>query len=225
VSLRPPVTPQGVKALGDLVCIIDDDTSFRAAITRLLKLRGYDVADYGSADQFLRALWDGLEPACILLDMRMPGLSGPGLQAQLSQLGLSFPIIFVTGYGDVPTTVKAIKEGAEDVLTKPVSEQALTEGIRQALANFAAERAKREWLKGARSQLETLTPREREVFDYVVRGKMNKQTAHELGITERTIKAHRHRIFEKFGAKTVADLVSLAERLGVLTELKTPVQK
>ncbi|HEY6630509.1 MAG TPA: response regulator [Rhizobiaceae bacterium] len=214
-----------MKALGDLICIIDDDTSFRGAITRLLELRGYDVAAYGSANQFLRALCDGLEPACILLDMKMPGLSGPGLQAHLSQLGLSFPIIFVTGHGDVPTTVRAIKEGAEDVLTKPVAEQALTQGIRRALAHSRADQARREWLKEARAQLETLTPREREVFDYVVRGKMNKQTAHDLGITERTIKAHRHRIFEKFGAKTVADLVSLAERLGMLTELNAPLPK
>lgn len=169
----------------------------------------------------MQALREGVEPACLLLDMKMPGLSGPGLQAYLSQLGLSFPIIFVTGHGDVPTAVKAIKEGAEDVLTKPVSEQALTQGIKQALARFTAERAKREWLKGARSMLETLTPREREVFEYVVRGRMNKQTAHDLGITERTIKAHRQRIFEKFGARTVADLVSLAERLGILTEPET----
>jgi len=214
-----------VKALADPICIIDDDTSFRAAIKRLLELRGYEVEGFGSADQFLQALLDGLEPACILLDMKMPGLSGPGLQALLAQRGLSFPIIFVTGHGDVPTAVKAIKEGAEDVLTKPVSEQALTQGIKHAVANFKADRARREWLKEARSQLATLTPRELEVFAYVVRGKMNKQAAHDLGITERTIKAHRHRIFEKFGAKTVADLVSLAERLGVLTEFKTPAQK
>jgi len=223
--LQPLAEICGVKALSELICIIDDDTSFRTAIKRLLELRGHEVAGYGSADQFLQALWDGVEPSCILLDMKMPGLSGPGLQAQLSKLGLSFPIIFVTGHGDVPMAVKAIKEGAEDVLTKPISEQTLTQGIKQALANFAAERGRREWLKGARSQLQTLTPREREVFDYVVRGKMNKQAAHDLGITERTIKAHRHRIFEKFGAKTVADLVSLAERLGILTELKSPAQK
>jgi FixJ family two-component response regulator len=213
-----------VKALRDLICIVDDDTSFRTAIARLLQLRGYDVAGYESADHFLKALQEGVEPACILLDMKLPGLSGPGLQEHLSQLGSSFPIIFVTGHGDVPTAVKAIKGGAEDVLTKPVSEQALTSGIKQALANFTAERTKREWLKGARSMLESLTPREREVFEYVVRGKMNKQTAHELGITERTIKAHRQRIFEKFGARTVADLVSLAERLGISTELETRVQ-
>jgi FixJ family two-component response regulator len=207
-----------VNALSDLICIVDDDTSFRAAIARLLQLRGYDVLGYESADRFLQALREGVEPACLLLDMKLPGLSGPGLQEHLSQLGSSFPIIFVTGHGDVPAAVKAIKAGAEDMLTKPVSEQALTHGIKRALANFTAERARREWLKSARSMLETLTPREREVFEYVVRGRMNKQAAHDLGITERTIKAHRHRVFEKFGAKTIADLVSLAERLGILAE-------
>lgn len=211
-----------MRALGELICIVDDDTSFRAAIARLLRLRGYDVEGYDAADQFLHALHGGTEPDCILLDMKLPGLSGPELQEHLSQLGSCFPIIFLTGYGDVPTAVKAIKAGAEDVLTKPVSEQALVDGIKRALGSFKADRAKREWLKEARLLLNKLTPREREVFEYVVRGKMNKQAAHELGITERTIKAHRHRIFEKFGARTVADLVSLAERLGVLTEVEKP---
>ena len=182
----------------------------------MLRLRGFGVAEFGSADLFLAALKEGLEPTCILLDVKMPGLSGPGLQEHLSQLGSVFPIIFLTGYGDIPTAVKAIKSGAEDVLTKPVSEKALTEGIKRASASFKAQKAKLTWLKEARSLLCTLTPREREVFERVARGKMNKKTAHELGITERTIKAHRQRIFEKLEVKTVADLVSLAERLGVL---------
>jgi FixJ family two-component response regulator len=185
-----------------------------------LRLRGFDIAEFGSADHFLTDLKEGLEPTCILLDVKLPGLSGPQLQEQLSQSGTAFPIIFLTGYGDIPTAVKAIKSGAEDVLTKPVSEQALMAGIRRACTSFKVQKARVTWLREARSLLHTLTPREREVFERVVRGKMNKQTAHELGITERTIKAHRQRIFEKLGAKTVADLVSLAERLGILAEPK-----
>jgi FixJ family two-component response regulator len=205
------------EVVGDLICIVDDDHAFRAAIARLLRLRDYQVAEYGSADDFLGDLREGVDPSCILLDVRLPGLSGPKLQEHLTDIGASFPIIFLTGYGDVPMTVKAIKAGAEDVLTKPVSARDLFDCIDRALANFQQERLKREWRKGARDLLDSLSPREREVFEYVVRGKVNKQTGYELGITERTIKAHRQRIFQKLHVKTVAELVSLAERLGALT--------
>ena len=206
--------------MGAMIHIIDDDARFRAAIARLLSLRGYDVVQYVSADDFLGQFRRGQCGGCILLDIRLPGLSGTALQERLVALGSHVPIIFLTGYGDVPTTVKAMKAGAEDVLTKPVSEEALISCIQGAIARFEVDRARHEWLDHARALLETLTPREREVFDFVVRGKMNKQTAHELGITERTIKAHRHRIFEKLGARTVAELVSFAERLGVVTEVE-----
>lgn len=200
-----------------LICIIDDDDSFRTAIARLLQLRGYDVTQFATADDFLVEVRKGIEPDCVLLDISLPGLSGPALQERLVELGCSFPIIFVTGFGDVPTTVRAIKAGAEDVLTKPVSEQALMDGIKSALAHLHRDRSNREWRRGAHALLETLTPREREVFECVVRGKSNKQAGRELGITERTIKAHRQRIFEKLHARTVADLVSLAERLDLLS--------
>jgi FixJ family two-component response regulator len=203
--------------LSDLVYIVDDDSHFRAAIGRLLKLRGYEVAEYESANEFLERVSEAAKPGCVLLDIKMPGLSGPELQSQLSEIGSSLPIIFLTGYADVPTTVRAIKTGAYDFLTKPVSEQALIESIKGAFARLEAERPKNEWMNSARSRLDTLTPREREVFEYVVRGVMNKETAHKLGITERTIKAHRQRLFEKLGAKTVAELVSIAERLGLLS--------
>lgn len=207
----------------DLICIVDDDDSFRTAIARLLHLRGYDVAQFASADDFLVEVRKGIDPGCVLLDVNLPGLSGPGLQERLAEFGCSFPIIFVTGFGDVPTTVRAIKAGAEDVLTKPVSEQALTDGIKSALAHLRRERSDREWRRDAHALLETLTPREREVFDCVVRGKPNKQAGRELGITERTIKAHRQRIFEKLHARTVADLVSLAERLDLLSHQRVAV--
>ena len=207
----------------DLICIVDDDDSFRAAIARLLQLRGYDVTQFATADDFLVEVRKGIEPDCVLLDISLPGLSGPALQERLAELGCSFPIIFVTGFGDVPTTVRAIKAGAEDVLTKPVSEQALMDGIKSALAHLHRDRSNREWRRGAHALLETLTPREREVFECVVRGKSNKQAGRELGITERTIKAHRQRIFEKLHARTVADLVSLAERLDLLAHQRIAV--
>ena len=201
-----------------MIHIVDDDASFRTAIGRLLRVHGYAVAEYQSADHFLQKVQAAAEGGCILLDVRLPGLSGPDLQARLAELGSPLPIVFLTGYGDVPTTVRTIKAGAEDFLTKPVSRPALLDSVERAFARYETERAQQEWLKGARTLLDRLTPREREVFDHVVRGKLNKQTAHALGITVRTIKAHRHRIFEKLGARTIADLVSLAERLGVLLD-------
>lgn len=202
--------------MSDLVCIVDDDAPLRSAIARLLTLRGYDVTEYNSSDSFLEGLCDGVNPSCAILDVRLPGLNGLGLQQQLSQRGSPFPIIFLTGYGDVPMTVRVIKAGAEDVLTKPVPEQVLSEAVGRAVAKFHQDRSTREWRKGALTLLDSLTPREREVFQYVVRGKVNKQAAYELGITERTVKAHRHQIFEKLHAKTVPELVSLAEQLGML---------
>lgn len=200
----------------DQIYIVDDDAPFRASIGRLLQLRGYRVVQFESADAVLADLNNGADPGCILLDIKLPGLSGPALQERLGELGCTSPIIFLTGFGDVPTTVKAIKAGAEDVLTKPVSEAVLIDRITRALDRFERERSKREWHKTARALLERLTPREREVFDRVVRGKANKQAARELGITERTVKAHRQRIFEKLQARTVAEIVSLAERLEIL---------
>ena len=204
--------------MSQLIHIVDDDESFRAAIARLLRVHGYTVAEYASADDFLEHIPSSAEAGCVLLDVSLPGLSGPDLQARLAERGSLFPIIFLTGHGDVPMTVRAIKAGAEDFLTKPVSQQALLDSIRRAFAHYEAERPRQQWMREARSLVDKLTPREREVFEFVVRGKMNKQTAHALGITERTIKAHRQRIFDKLGARTIADLVSLAERLGILID-------
>lgn len=146
----------------------------------------------------------------------MPGLSGPDLQRRLAELGAPFPIVFLTGRGDIPTTVKAMKAGADDFLTKPVSGEVLLESIEHAISRHEAGRIRDRWLHDARASLARLTAREREVFEFVVRGKLNKQTAFALGITERTVKAHRRRIFEKLGVASVAGLVSLAERTGIL---------
>lgn len=199
-----------------LIHIVDDDPAFRAAIGRLLRAHNYEIAEYPSADSFLEQVRTGIRAGCILLDVSLPGLSGPDLQARLAELGCPLPIVFLTGHGDFPTTVRAIKAGAEDFLTKPVTGSALLDSIARAFQRYDADQTQREWLSGARSLLDTLTPREREVFDHVVQGKLNKQTAHALGITERTIKAHRQRIFDKLGVRSVAELVSLAERLGIL---------
>lgn len=196
--------------------IVDDDDSFRIAIERRLKLSGYQVATYPSAQQLLDRLPDESEPGCILLDVRIPGLSGPELQGRLNELGSTLPIVFLTGYADTATTVRTIKAGAEDFLTKPVESEQLIAAINRALARHASTRGDRDRLEQMRELVAALTPRERQVFGLVVRGKLNKQIAHELGATERTIKAHRHQVMEKMKVHSLAELVSIAERIGVL---------
>jgi FixJ family two-component response regulator len=183
---------------------------------RRLKLAGYEVATYPSAQQLLDRLPDENEPGCIMLDVRIPGLSGPELQRRLNELGSMLPIVFLTGHADTPTTVRTIKAGAEDFLTKPVESAELLAAIERALARHVAVRGEREKLDEMRALVATLTPRERQVFDHVVRGKLNKQIAYELGTTERTVKAHRHQVMEKTKVQSLAELVRIAERIGVL---------
>jgi RNA polymerase sigma factor (sigma-70 family) len=204
-----------------IVHVVDDDASFRTAIERRLKKAGYEVATYPSAQHLLDHLPDARGPGCILLDVRIPGLSGPELQCRLSELGSVLPIVFLTGYADVPTTVRAIKAGADDFLTKPVSSNQLLAVIERAIAHHEATRDTKSRLDIARANIASLTPREREVFNLVVRGKTNKRVAHELGVTERTVKAHRHRVMEKVQVQSLAELVSLAERVGVLGDMST----
>jgi RNA polymerase sigma factor (sigma-70 family) len=201
--------------LSGIVHIVDDDASFRTAIERRLRKAGYEVATYHSARQFLARLPDENDRGCILLDVRIPELSGPELQEKLGKLGSTLPIVFLSGYADVSTTVKTIKAGAEDFLTKPVSSEQLLGAIEKAMAHQEAVRGLKQKLDVLRAQLGTLTPRERQVFDRVVQGKINKQIAQQLGATERTIKAHRHRVMEKMKVQSLAELVSIAERLGI----------
>jgi len=201
------------------VHIVDDDDSFRTAMARRLKNAGYEVAVYPSAQDLLDRLPDENEPGCILLDVRIPGLSGPELQERLSELGSALPIVFLSGYADVQTTVRAIKGGAEDFLTKPVSSEDLFAAVERALAHQLAARGPRDKLDSVRAHIAKLTPREREVFELVVRGNTNKQVGKLLGTTERTIKAHRHRVMEKMQVQSLAELVSLAERAGMLGDL------
>ena len=195
------------------VHVVDDDDSFRTAMERRLKLAGYQVATYPSAQQLLNRLPDEDEPGCILLDVQIPGLSGPELQGRLTELGSTLPIVFLTGHADTPTTVRTIKAGAEDFLTKPVESGRLLDAIERALARQVTAHRERQRLEEMRALVAALTPRERQVFDLVVRGKLNKQIAHELGPTERTIKAHRHQVMEKMRVQSLAELVSIAERL------------
>lgn len=203
--------------MSGLVHVVDDDASFRIAIERRLKKAGYAVASYSSAQQLLDQLPNESEPGCILLDVRIPGLSGPELQTRLRELGSTLPIVFLTGYPDVSTTVRTIKAGADDFLTKPVSSEELLRTVKRAIAHHQATRGQRSRLDVIRANVGTLTPREREVFELVIRGQTNKQVAKKLGATERTIKAHRHRVMEKMQVGTLAELVSLAERVGILS--------
>jgi FixJ family two-component response regulator len=187
---------------------------------RRLKIAGYQVATYPSAQQLLDRLPDENEPGCILLDVQIPGLSGPELQGRLNELGSMLPIVFLTGHADTPTTVRTIKAGADDFLTKPVDSEQLLGAIERALVHHAALRGERRKLEEMEALVAALTPRERQVFALVVRGKLNKQIAYELGTTERTIKAHRHQVMEKMKVQSLAELVSIAERLGMLGEGK-----
>jgi FixJ family two-component response regulator len=199
-----------------VIHVVDDDASFRIAIERRLKLAGYEVATYETAQQLLDQLPAVVAPGCILLDVQIPGLSGPELQRRLIELGSTVPIVFLTGYADTATTVRAIKAGAEDFLTKPVASQQLIDTIERALQHQEVAGALRGRLDGFRHVLSSLTRRERQVFDWVVRGTINKQIAHERGLTERTVKAHRHQVMEKMQVQSLAELVSIAERLGML---------
>ena len=201
-----------------IIHVVDDDASFRKAVARLLQASGYEVALYESGDQFLQNP-PVLGPGCILLDVRMSGLSGIELQDQLTKLGLMLPIIFLTGHGDIPTSVRAIKAGAEDFLSKPVTKTTLISTVERALENYRERHEHHVRLSALRALVDSFTPREREVFALVVRGKLNKQIAFELGTSERTVKAHRHNIMQKLQVHSLAEAVSIAERIGMVAEL------
>ena len=200
---------------GPTIHIVDDDMSVRTAVGRVLRGAGYQVSLYESASHLLENL-PAAERGCILLDVQMPGLNGPQLQEVLAKMNSELPIIFLTGHGDIPTSVRAIKAGAEDFLSKPAPKKVLLEAIERALKRYDEKHEHNIQLNTFRKSFSTLTPRQREVFGLVVRGKLNKQIAFELGTSERTIKAHRHSIMEKFMVKSLAELVSIAEKLGVL---------
>ncbi len=200
------------------VHIVDDDPSFATAIARRLKQAGYDVATYTSARQLLDRLPTGNEPSCIILDVRMPGLDGPALQKRLGELGATLPVIFLTGHADTPTIVRTLKAGAHDFLSKPVVSGDLLAAVAKALRDHQAWLDQRRPLDDIRARLARLSPREWQVFELVIRGNMNKTIGFALDCTERTVKAHRQKVMEKMQVQTLAELVSLAERVGVLND-------
>jgi FixJ family two-component response regulator len=197
------------------VHVVDDDGSWRTSVQRLLSAAGYNVVLYESAESFL-ATANLDSSGCVLLDLRMPGLTGLELQQHMADMRRKVSVIFVSGHGDIPTTVLAMQSGAENFLTKPVDTDVLLGAVERAIARDRADRDKRGQIDVLCSRVNTLTPAERKVFDLVVRGRLNKQIAGELGIAERTVKWHRHNLMQRLQIQSVAELVSIAERLGLV---------
>jgi FixJ family two-component response regulator len=210
---RPAINPNATCPMFT-VFLVDDDASVLKALSRLLGAKGYDTQSFISPQEFL-AQHDAARPGCALLDVAMPGLDGLALQQVLAAAGGQRPIIFLTGKGDVPTSVQAMKAGAIDFLTKPFKEKDLLAAIARAEEIDGKTRQSRIQLASIQAKVATLTPREREVLSHVVAGRLNKQIASDLGTVEKTIKVHRGRVMEKLGVRTVADLVRFAERAGI----------
>jgi RNA polymerase sigma factor (sigma-70 family) len=196
-----------------VVYVVDDDPSVGKALERLMRSAGHDVRTFTSALEFLEGR--KLEtPACLILDLNMPGLNGLELQEYLADQAIPLPIVFITGYGTIPESVKAMKAGAVDFLQKPFSDEDLLSAISRALETDRRARQDQEQLKKLRERLEALTPREYEVFRLVATGMLNKQIAFQLGTAEKTVKVHRARVMAKMGAQSLADLVRFADKLG-----------
>jgi FixJ family two-component response regulator len=195
------------------VFLVDDDERVIKALTRLMRTKGYDVRSYTSPREFLND-HDPAVPGCAVLDIAMPGLDGLELQQALTAGGSHRPVIFITGKGDIPTSVRAMQAGAVDFLTKPVSNKDLLVAIRRAEEQDGRSRQIHTELAAIEARIATLTPREREVLGHVVTGRLNKQIAYDLGTVEKTIKFHRSAIMRKLGVRTVADLVRMTERAG-----------
>jgi FixJ family two-component response regulator len=196
------------------IFVVDDDPGVLKALSRMLRAEGWSVETFDSADAFL-ARPDHTGDGCLVLDVTMPGLDGLELQRRLADAGPLLPIVFVTGHGDIPMSVQAIKAGAKDFLTKPVQAQALVAAVRAAIAQDASSRQARADTAELRQRLASLTPREREVLMALAAGRLNKQIAGDLGVVEQTVKFHRARIMERMRAKTVAELMHIAARLGI----------
>jgi FixJ family two-component response regulator len=200
-----------------IVFIIDDDPLYRSSTERLVRSIGFSVQSFESARDFLGSRRPNV-PSCLILDVRLPGLSGLDLQRELAEAGLHIPIIFVTGHGDIPMSVQAMKAGAVEFLTKPFRDQALLDAIGQAIGRDQAARQQHARNADLRRHYGSLKPREREVFRCVVSGMLNKQIADEIGATERTVKFHRGHIMQKMQVKSLAELVRMAEALGIANQ-------
>jgi FixJ family two-component response regulator len=201
--------------VGPVIHIVDDDNSFRTALGRLMEASGFRVACYRSADEILAHL-PGSEPGCILLDLQMPGVSGLELQDRLREKVPHLPIIFLTGHADIPSTVQAMKAGASEFLEKSASSKVLLAAIERALLDYDEQRGENDRIQAMQGLVASLTPRETDVFNLVVRGKRNKQIAYALGTSERTVKAHRRSVMEKLEVHSLAEAVSIAEKLRLL---------
>lgn len=197
-----------------MVFVVDDDVPMRESLKNLIRSVGLRVELFSSAQEFLRSKRLDL-PSCLVLDVRLPGLSGLDLQKRTTEAGMEIPIIFITGHGDIPMSVRAMKAGAVEFLTKPFRDQDLLDSIQEALERDRKAREERAALQELRSRFASLTPREREVMERVVAGLLNKQIGAELGTSETTVKIHRHQVMEKMGAGSLPELVRMADRLGI----------
>ena len=199
-----------------VVFVVDDDASLRESLKNLMRSVGLRVEAFASAQEFLRSKRPDV-PGCLVLDVRLPGLSGLDLQKRMAEAHVEIPIIFITGHGDIPMTVQAMKAGAVEFLTKPFRDQELLDAIQQGLERDRQAREQRAETEGLRRRFDSLTPREVEVMELMVAGLLNKQIAAELGASETTVKIHRHKVMEKMGAGSLAELVRMAQK-GISTQ-------
>ena len=204
------------EGLNGTVMVIDDDAAVREAVHSLLRSVGFDAEMYGSLAEFTARGGLPDAPCCLVLDVRLPGVSGLDFQADLKRRGVSVPIIFITGHGDIPMSVQAMKSGAIEFLAKPFRDQDLLDAIQQALERSRKAREQLAATEELRGRFALLTPREREVMERVVAGLLNKQIGAELGTSETTVKIHRHQVMEKMGADSLPELVRMADRLGIV---------
>ena len=207
-----------------IVFVVDDDPSVRHAIKRLLGSVGLQVELFGSAQEFLRSKRPDA-PSCLVLDVRLPGISGLDFQRELAEANIHIPIIFITGHGDIPMSVRAMKAGAVEFLTKPFRGQDLLDAVQLAIERDRARRQREAEMATLRERFESLTPREREVLPLVVSGLRNKQIAAEIGTSETTAKVHRSQLMRKMGAESLADLVRMAEKMGIPSQAPNRLRK